>query len=87
MGDGADDATEQAMREADRDPSLWDRLFTPLCEFCWDADASWVVDCDIGDRDGQARVVLRVACDGCKDQSSYMNPEKLTPEWRRRLGK
>jgi hypothetical protein len=58
-----------------------------LCDFCEDADATWVVDCDLGDaNDGSgAQVVYRFACDGCRDKSSYMEPEVLTPEWRRRL--
>ena len=32
MGDGADDATEQAMREADRNPDLWNTLLRPESE-------------------------------------------------------
>lgn len=84
MGDGADDAREQVLARMEDEPDA------PICDFCDDADATWVIDKDMthgGGEDGPEwdAPVYRVACDGCKSKSSYMEPEVLTPEWRRRL--
>lgn len=60
------------------------------CDLCdEDVEARWVIDCDLGDaNDGSGVcVVIRLACDECKATSSYMEPEPLDAEWRRRLRK
>jgi hypothetical protein len=58
------------------------------CEVCDDADAVWVCLLDGGDRIGangyaEATAYYRATCDGCK--GGYEEPQKLTPEWRRKL--